>query len=255
MTLAVVMAGVFAVASPARAQEAMPVPAVDAATLPAPVPGGGPVVLELFTSQACVFCPRADRLFADLVSQPNVIGFSCHTDYFDVREGSLARPFCTGRQKEYERLLRAGPLYTPQMVLQGTIEVVAYRMQDVIAAMRKAAQEYPVMPLQIIAPKDGTEFRVALPDTAAPLPAAAVLYLAVYDRPHDITIAEGRNKGQAVSYAHVASEFRDLGPWPSGQQGVAVAIPPLTDAQEGFALLLQDSATGKILGAGKYDRN
>lgn len=240
-------------ALPAGAQQAMPVAEVAAEPLPAPAPDGGLVVLELFSSQACVFCPRADTLFADLAAQPNVIGLACHVDYFDVRQGSLARPFCTARQKEYERLLRAGPVYTPQMVLQGGIDVVGYKMQEVIAGMKKAAQA-PVMPLHIIAPKEGNEFRAALPDNAT-APAGAMLRLAVYDRPHDLTIAEGRNKGQAATYVNIVSEFLDLGPWPEGHQGVAIAPPALVNAQAGFAVLLQDPATGRIIAAGKYVRN
>ena len=41
-----------------------------------------PVVVELFSTQGCMFCPVADRLFTDLRNRvPNVIGLSCHVDY------------------------------------------------------------------------------------------------------------------------------------------------------------------------------
>ena len=62
--------------------KALPVPAVEQEQIPRL--GKAPVVVELFSSQACVFCPRADRLFADLLKQDNVIGLACHVDYFDV---------------------------------------------------------------------------------------------------------------------------------------------------------------------------
>lgn len=225
---------------PARAQD---VP-------PAPQP---PVVLELFSSQACIFCPRADRLFADLLTtQPNLIGIACHIDYFDVKTGSLSQQFCTERQTEYERLLRTGPAYTPQMVVQGGIDVVGYKMEDIVAGMKKAA-ELPILPLYVFATDNENEFRVALPDTAPDLGGQAALYLIAYDRPHEVTIAEGRNRGQKAIYYNIASDFRDLGGWPAGQQGTVVTAA-LTDVQEGFALLLQDPATGKMLAAGKFIR-
>ena len=242
-------------APPLRAQDgspqARPVTAVAAEAVPAP--GAGPVVLELFSSQACIFCPRADRLFADLVAtQPDMIALACHVDYFDVKQGSLSQPFCTARQTWYERLLRSGPAYTPQVVMQGGIDVVGYKMEAVIAGLKKAAQ-LPTMPLYIFVTDKDNEFRVALPDTALPLGAHAVLYLVIYDRPHEVTIAEGRNKGQKITYYNIISDLRDQGAWPDRQQGTVVTAP-LTDANEGFALLLQDTATGKILAAGKFKR-
>ena len=38
-----------------------------------------PVVVELFSTQGCMFCPVADRFFIDLLAKaPAVIGLSCH---------------------------------------------------------------------------------------------------------------------------------------------------------------------------------
>ena len=236
--------------APVRAQEAMPVATVAAESIPPAA--GGPVVMELFSSQACIFCPRADRLFADLVTQPDIIGLACHVDYFDVKQGALSQPFCTARQTWYERLLRAGPSYTPQVVMQGALDVVGYKIDDVGAGMKKAAQ-LPVLPLYIFATDKENEFRVALPDTAGKLGGDASLYLMAYDRPHEVTIAEGPNRGQNVTYVNIVSDIRDLGAWPDGQQGTVITAP-LSDAQEGFALLLQNSVSGKILAAGKYKR-
>ena len=253
LKLGLTLLALFFCAPLALAQDnaAQPVATVTAESVPAPA--DGPVVLELFSSQACIFCPRADRLFADLVAtQPNLIGIACHVDYFDVKQGSLAQAFCTARQTWYERLLRTGPAYTPQMVMQGGIDVIGYKMEEIIAGMKQAAQ-MPVMPLYIFATDKENEFRVALPDTAGTLGGHAALHLITYDRPHELTIAEGRNKGQKAAYMNIASDFLDLGAWPEGQQGTAVTAP-LTDANEGFAALLQDSTTGKIIAAGKFKK-
>ena len=245
--------------STATAQEAavaMPVPAVVAETVAAPAifPGDGPTVIELFSSQACIFCPRADRLLADLVQQPNVIGIACHIDYFDVKQGALSQPFCTARQTWYESLLRVGPIYTPQMVLQGQIDTVGYKMGDVSAAIKKAEQ-LSTMPLYVFATDNEDEYRIALPDTISPvINGNAVLHLIMYDRPHEITVAEGRNKGQKITYMNIASATRNLGVWPETQQGTIITAP-LTETQEGFAVLLQDNVSGKILAAGKFKKS
>ena len=235
----------------AAVPQALPVTAVAAENVP--VTGAGPVVMELYSSQACIFCPRADRLFADLVAaQPEVIGIACHVDYFDVKQGSLAQPFCTARQTWYENLLRVGPAYTPQIVFQGSIDAIGYKMDSVSAGLKKAAL-MPTVPLYVFATDNENEFRVALPDTVPDFGGTATLYLLIYDRPHDVTIAEGRNRGQRNTYVNIVSDLFDLGVWPKGQQGTVVRAT-LGDVNEGFAVLLQDTVSGKILAAGKFKR-
>jgi hypothetical protein len=226
---------------------ARPVARVEAQALPAP---GGPVVIELFSSQACAFCPQADRLFGDLIKQPDVVGLDCHVDYFDVRRGALSHPFCTARQTRYEELLHAGPNYTPQMVMQGQFDVIGYKT-DAVNAGIKAAQTAGAAWLKITPSPQG--FSAALPPGwKAPAGAAPTVWLMLYDRPHSLTVAGGRNRGQAMTYSHIVSAMSDLGPWPADQD-VMTLTPPLTAGQQGFAVLLQDKNTGRILAAGKYE--
>jgi hypothetical protein len=78
------------------------------------------------------------------------------------------------------------------------------------------------------------------------------VWLMLYDRPHSLTVAGGRNRGQAMTYSHIVSAMSDLGPWPADQD-VMTLTPPLTAGQQGFAVLLQDKNTGRILAAGKYE--
>lgn len=220
----------------------MPVPAVDEEVLP-DFTGGGPVVVELFSSQACVFCPRADRLFADLVQQENVIGIACHVDYFDVAHGSLSRPFCTERQSRYMELTFAGPNYTPQMVINGAYDIPGYRYKAVAEALRKAAQPGVALLGLEEAGSAGT-YRVILPEGLA-VSAGMRLWVALYDKPHVLTIAEGRNKGQQASYYHIVSVLGGT----DRLQGDIYVTPRIEAGHEGFVLILQDMDTGRILAA------
>ena len=36
--------------------------------------GESPVIVELFSSQACVFCPNADNFFKDLITKAGIYG-------------------------------------------------------------------------------------------------------------------------------------------------------------------------------------
>jgi hypothetical protein len=42
-----------------------------------------PVVVELFTSQGCNSCPRADRLLGELAARDDVLPLSFHVTYWD----------------------------------------------------------------------------------------------------------------------------------------------------------------------------
>lgn len=223
---------------------AVPVTPVEAAHI---APQGFTVV-ELFSSQACVFCPRADRLFADLIGQPNVIGLACHVDYFDVRAGALSTKFCTERQKKYMNQLRAGPPYTPQIVVNGHTDAVGYKVDAVSAAMRQEAQ-HPATIIPIEPDGTTTESYLAL---FPALPAGHYqVWLFPVDKPHDTSIAEGQNRGSAMSYVHIVRSEKDIGAW-GGQAATVRVKPETTDAHTGFAILAQDSVSGRIIAAGYF---
>lgn len=237
----------FASSAPAQNPIAMPVPAVEEEELP--VLGNAPVVIELFSSQACVFCPKADRLFADLLKQDNVIGLACHVDYFDVKTGSLAQPFCTERQTWYMEKLFAGPNYTPQMVINGAVDVVGYKFNDVVSALRRATFSQ-VLPLGITETSAAGTYKVTLPPQRPEPLQDYKLWLALYDEPHELTIAEGRNQGQRATYYNIVSQLGS-----SDKLGGDIYVtPPMKNQHRGFVVILQNMKTGKIFAVGRHKK-
>ena len=205
-----------------------------------------PVVIELFSSQACTFCPPADRFMGQLVQQQGVIGLSCHVDYFDVRKGSLSKSFCTQRQTNYIKALKVPAHYTPQMVVNGHLDVIGYEADKVSAAILKARAER-MDRISITRNADGT-YSYPLPETN--LAGQDIhLWLAVFDKPHDKTVQEGGNRGKKVTYYNVVSRLTDLGAWNGAAQKKLVE-PMMTAANAGFAILAQNRVTGKIVAAG-----
>src|SRR4051794_1436410 len=103
-----------------------------------------PVLVELFTSQGCSACPPADAFVRQLPSlgfgRDKVIPLTFHVDYWDRLgwKDPFANPKFTARQEQYARAgkLRSpdGPagldgLYTPQMIVDGTIHFSGQRRQ------------------------------------------------------------------------------------------------------------------------------
>lgn len=232
----------------AQEVKALPVPAVETEALPRL--GKAPVVIELFSSQACLFCPKADRLFADLLRQDNVIGIACHVDYFDVKQGALSRPFCTQRQNWYMDVLAAGPNYTPQLVINGSRDVIGYKLQDVVEELQQAVFS-EIRLLEVAETKARGTWKVVLPLEDIARRENLKLWLALYDKPHALTVAEGRNKGQKAVYYNILSS---LGSTENLEKEIFVT-PPLEEHHAGFVLILQDMDSGQIHGVARLRPN
>ena len=209
-----------------------------------------PVVLELFTSQGCSFCPPADALMGQMASQSGVIGLSCHVDYFNIREKSLGQGFCTKRQNDYNRLIGSGPRYTPQLVINGHMDMIGYEGGKISAAILKARSE-KIFPIAL-APVSQGSYSFSLPQKS--LNGANVkLWLAVFDRPHEITLTEGSNFGKKVTYYNVVSRMQDLGAW-DGTAMMRAVDANYAPANGGIAIIAQNVTTGRIIGAGSVNR-
>ena len=210
------------------------------------------ITIELFSSQACVFCPKADAFMQKFIDNDKIVALSCHVDYFDVKKGSFALPGCSLRQETYEGALNAGPKYTPQMVIDGDQNVVGYRRPDVWRALDKA-MEHPVASASLL-PVDGHNghYELSLPDISAGTqkpPYNIVLF--VYDRPKTKKVADGANRGRTITYYNVVSQIKSLGTWDGMQKTVSFSIEA-AEQNKGLAVLAQRQDNDEIVAAAKY---
>lgn len=208
-----------------------------------------PVVLELFTSQGCSFCPPADALMGQMIQQQSIIGLSCHVDYFGVRQNSLGKSFCTRRQIDYNRLIGTGPRYTPQLVVNGHMDVIGYEAGKISAAVLKARSEK--VKLISVASTGAGSYTFSLPAINAggdPV----TLWLAMYDAPKSMAMTEGNNFGKKVTYYNVVSDLQDLGAW-DGKPLAKALNPTLPPGSAGLAVIAQNTRTGHIVAAGSIN--
>lgn len=209
-----------------------------------------PVVVELFSSQACSFCPEADKIMEDIATMDNVIALSCHVDYFDVKIGALSKPFCTDRQTEYVGLFGGGTHYTPQMVVNGYMDVVGYKAEKISAALIKGRADR-MAGISIQHKAEGV-YEAQLPEMDVG-GGNVKLWLATIDKPHKLTVASGANKGKRMVYTNIVDTLSEQGSWDGTEKHFAVS-PQLTDAQAGFAIIAQDMTSGNIIAAGQFKK-
>ncbi len=211
-----------------------------------------PVVVELYTSQGCSSCPPADALLGELAARDDIIALSLHVDYWDYIgwQDTFASKATTERQRAYGRALKSRYVYTPEMIIDGRVDVVGSRREDVESLIGEAAMRRKPLALRF---EDVDGGRVVVPPGSAPEGGAAV-WLAVYDGKHEVSVGRGENGGRSLSYHHVVRELEQIGTW----RGEELTIPlNLADAaargRAGCAVIVQQGRVGPVLGAIKMD--
>lgn len=209
----------------------------------------GPVVVELYTSRTCLFCPQADLLFEGLLAQPHVIGIACHVSYFDARRESMVRPFCSKRQSWYMNALQGGLNFTPQMIFNGTKSVIGYRADDVAEALR-AAGAADIRPIGI-AQEEHNVFMIDLPKLDVDAGADYQLSVFMLDKTRALPVLSGSRRGEMQDFPRIADalDVMAVGDSVGGRVRVDVEVK---DGQERLVALLQNVKTGAVMAAGAH---
>ena len=204
-----------------------------------------PVVVELFTSQACSSCPPADALLRRLAARdPGVLALDLHVTYWNgaAYRDPFALAQATARQGWYARLWHASEVYTPQAVIDGRAQVVGSDARGLRAAIAHArGQAGPSVPVTI-AVRDGT-VRVML--GAGPAGTGQVVLFG-YDPAHTTRVGGGENAGATLTEIDVVRSVTPLGAWRGAPRRFTATRP----AGERFAVLVQ-TADGRVLGVGR----
>jgi hypothetical protein len=206
--------------------------------------GTRPVVVELFTSQGCSSCPPADKLLGELAQRGDVIALGYHITYWDGAQwrDPLSRPESTERQQAYDQALTRGQIYTPQMVVEGTEDVVGSDRSLVMAALDKAK---PVAAATVTFAPD----RRAVTISAGTAPAGAGVLVARYMLKRNTEVKGGENAGHSATDVNAVISLKMIGDWTGKAE--SLPIDPPHDG-EGLAVLVQ-APDGRFLGAASIE--
>jgi hypothetical protein len=214
-------------------------------------------VVELYTSQGCSSCPAADALLNRLAERKDIIAISLSVDYWDYLgwKDTLANAKFSERQKAYAKALGDGMVYTPQVVVNGQVQVNGADEAKITAAIQQAAASPKLSQAPVHLSFAGGKLLVEV--GAAPTGTAqkeATVWLAVMSPKVEVPIARGENKGKTVTYSHVVRELIPLGTWNGDVMTVKLhrdaILPPGTEL---CAVLVQDGRGGPIIGAALID--
>jgi hypothetical protein len=203
-------------------------------------PATRPVVVELFTSEGCSSCPAADAFLTDLAkSRPDVLPLAFHITYWDHLgwPDPFALPAGTQRQRDYGR--RLGSVYTPEMVVDGRIDVVGSDRAAAFEEIRASKGKPAAAPVEVR--RDGGDLSITVGSGSG----AGSVVLIGYDASHTTAVARGENGGRSLTESNIVRSIEPLGAW-SGQP---ITLRRAAPAGERFVVLVQ-APDGGFLGVG-----
>jgi hypothetical protein len=197
-----------------------------------------PVVVELFTSQACSSCPPADALLRELTRRGDVIALGFHVSYWDGPgwKDPFSSASSTDRQRTYARRLDLHQVYTPQIVVDGAREMVGSNREQLFAALHEVRPD-AIAPVSFAADHRSV--------TVGAGGAQGEVLLVRFAQSRTTQVAGGENANRTLNDANAVEMLTSLGSWNGSR--LSFPIEPPKDG-EGIAVLVQAS-NGRMLGA------
>ncbi len=222
-----------------------------------------PILVELFTSEGCSSCPPADALLSklDRGSQPGaqLVVLSEHVDYWNDLgwKDPYSSHFYSQRQSAYADRFRSGSVYTPQMIVDGTIEFVGGSSRSAQKAFAKAAGSPKVaIRLSDVTQPQANVLQAHLETDSLSEPVGspeADIYVAVALNHAQSQVDNGENGGRRLEHVAVVQSLTKVGELRQGQtfaQDVRLKIASGIDPGNlRLIAFLQEPHQGKVVGA------
>jgi hypothetical protein len=222
-----------------------------------------PILVELFTSEGCSSCPPADALLQRMdtlqpVAGTQLIVLSEHVDYWDHDgwKDPNSAPALSERQTAYCRALGITTRYTPQFIVDGTIEMHADNPQQVNKVFHDAN----------VAPKVAVRIGEVTVDSGNPVVLRTLIeadgnsneynadvYVVVALDRVESQVLHGENGGRQLTHVAVVQQLTKIGRLQKGksfEQTVQLKLKRGTDPKNvRIVAFVQEPGPGRLLGA------
>lgn len=212
-------------------------------------------VLELFTSQGCASCPKADAMLEEMGRHEDIVTLAYHVDYWDYIgwEDTFGTAENSELQRDYVESWGSSRIFTPQLVVNGQGAMVGSKRDKLNSALGSAT-----LPLSVsLAEGTGDTLDVSVAGHEGYR--KSTIWLVTFLDRADVEIERGENKGKTIAYTHIVTSRQVLGMWDPAT-GASLTLPlaeVLTDHANGAAILIQEDRgglPGPILGAASFTR-
>jgi hypothetical protein len=223
-----------------------------------------PVLVELFTSEGCSDCPPADALLEKLdryqpIRDAQLIVLSEHVDYWDDigwRDPYSSHAF-SERQNAFAGHFGLATVYTPQMVVDGSIQLVGSDERAAIRAIERVARAAKI-PVNLSSARfEGGKVVAVHIEVGALLPAvsdeSANVLLALADDSDESNVSRGENAGRKLKHVAVVRDLVLVGTVNKASglsKDMKVGLSEGHSQNLRLVAFVQEWTDGRILGAG-----
>jgi hypothetical protein len=211
-------------------------------------------VIELFTSQGCSSCPPADKLLSQFVADPTLIPISLPIDYWDYLgwKDTLADPRNSARQRAYSRVRGDREVYTPQVVVNGSVHALGSDKDAIEAAIAASRKNGMTLSLPVSMTLADGRLLVSLPG-GGEVRSLAEVWVCGLVKAATVAIGRGENRGKTITYYNVVRHWLKLGMWIGKGENWNVPVEGFnSDGVDEAALMVQTGTVEKpssMLGA------
>jgi hypothetical protein len=226
-----------------------------------------PVLVELFTSEGCSSCPPADAWLMQMdTAQPvtgaQLIVLSEHVDYWnhDGWKDPYSSSLVTERQGDYAHAFRLDSPYTPQVVVNGTVNLKLSDSQNIRETLQQAATA-STLPVTItsvaIDPSNPGILRARVEVDGSSAERSADVYEAIALDHAESQVLHGENGGKHLTHVAVVQQFAKIGKIEKGKafsRAIELKLKSGTDPKNTrLIIFVQEAGPGKVLGAALQD--
>jgi hypothetical protein len=217
----------------------------------APATGArGFALLELFTSEGCSSCPRADDLLAKVQTEAKdqpIYVLAYHVDYWD-RLGwrdKFSDPSFSERQRTYAGHLQSGSVYTPQIVINGNKECQDWDASTLHENISHALTIATEATLDLDLTQTNRSLTVKYQATGKTN--ANQLLIALVQKHAVNKIGRGENEGRTLTHAQIVRKLVTVS-LKAGLQGTNVIEAPSDFTGNGWEIIgfLQNTNNGAV---------
>jgi hypothetical protein len=204
-------------------------------------------VVELFTSQGCSSCPPADKLLAQFASDPSLIPISLPIDYWDYLgwKDTLADPRNSARQRAYSHMRGDRDVYTPQVVVNGSVHALGSDRDAIEAAIASSRKNGMTLSLPVTMTLADGRLLVSVPGGGEGRSLAEV-WICGLIKAATVAIGRGENRGKTITYHNVARRWVKLGTWTGKGETWSLPIQEFDDEGiDAAAVMVQGGTVDK----------
>ena len=173
-------------------------------------------LVELYTSESCSSCPPAERLTSEirrmaLAKRLNIFCVSFHVDYFDGGNWSdgFSDARFSARQRAYEYKRFSGYYYTPQMIVNGKVQMLGHNRASAFNAINRSLK-LPAAAAVSVRQVKKTAGAIAVNACTMGKFENAALCVALVENGVRRRINGGENKGRMLAMDNVVLDFQSV---------------------------------------------